>query len=112
MNVTKNSTRLSQLLQWLAESPNDPFLLYALATEYLPIDTSQSLFYYEKLLSEHPSYTATYYHLAALYVALEQMENARTTYQKGIEVCEKQAERHNLMELRRAYQEFEQEMTD
>jgi tetratricopeptide (TPR) repeat protein len=51
-------TRLQKLLQFLEDEPNDEFLQYALATEYLRLnDTDRALQYYEKLVVDHPNYT-------------------------------------------------------
>ena len=33
-----NNQRIQRLLEMLLEEPNDPFLLYALATEYLKLN--------------------------------------------------------------------------
>ena len=42
-----NNQRIQRLLEMLLEEPNDSFLLYALATEYLKLnDNQKALFYY------------------------------------------------------------------
>ena len=57
-----NQKRLEQLREMLAEEPNDPFLIYALATEYLNTDKAKARLYFEILLSKYPDYAGTYYH--------------------------------------------------
>ncbi len=99
-------TRLEQLIDFLKEDPNDPFTLYAIATEYLNSDPKQALLYYEKLLAEHPGYAGTYYHAAKLYAELGQNGNAEQTFLKGIEVSEAAGNRHAHRELKAAYQQF------
>jgi Tfp pilus assembly protein PilF len=43
------STRLVKLLEFLQSDPNDPFVLYALATEYNSLnDTEKAFEYYHK----------------------------------------------------------------
>ncbi len=65
-------SRLEKLLEFIKNEPNDEFLKYALATEYLRLgQTDRSLSYYEDLIANHPSYTGTYYHLGKLYEALD-----------------------------------------
>ncbi|MBS1531280.1 MAG: tetratricopeptide repeat protein, partial [Bacteroidetes bacterium] len=42
-------SRLEKLLEFLKNEPNDEFLQYALATEYVRLnDTEKALHYYEK----------------------------------------------------------------
>ncbi|MEM6845687.1 MAG: tetratricopeptide repeat protein [Bacteroidota bacterium] len=101
-----NQERLNQLLNFLQDEPNDPFTLYAIATEYTKFDTQKARKYYEKLLDEHPNYVATYYHAAKLYQANGEATLAETTYQKGIEVAQKQRDHLALRELQNAYNEF------
>lgn len=101
-----STDRLNALLGFLQETPNDPFTLYAVATEYRPESPQTALSYYEKLLNEHPRYVPTYYHAAQLYVDLNQSERARQTYEKGIEEAQKQNDALALRELRSAYDEF------
>ncbi|WP_338763818.1 tetratricopeptide repeat protein [Bernardetia sp. ABR2-2B] len=117
--------RLKQLLELLEKEPNDTFLLYALATEYLKTDTKKALEYFENLLQNHTDYIATYYHAAELYVTLESYKKANKTYLKGIEVCEKKiqkAQKKNKeadkvtlkshQELKSAYELFLMEFED
>lgn len=101
-----NKERLSQLQTFLKEEPNDPFILYAIATEYSQEDPEKALSYYEKLLIEHENYVATYYHAAKLYIDLDETEKAEKTYKKGIEIAREQGESLALRELQNAYNEF------
>lgn len=101
-----NTARIEQLLAYLEADPDDPFLLYALATEYNQYDTGKALFYYEKLAREHPDYVATYYHLANLYLELEQPQKAKETFESGIEKAAQNNESLLLRELKNAYDEF------
>ena len=100
------SPRLKKLLEFLQEDPNDPFTLYAIATEYLKENQQQALLYYEKLLAEHPRYVATYYHVAQLYLDLDKPQQAEQTFKKGIAVASEQNEALALRELQNAYNAF------
>lgn len=97
------STRIEQLKIFLNESPNDPFLHYALAQEYHKYgDENAALEKYEYLLETHPKYVATYYHLGALLTKIGQKENALETYSKGIAVAKELGDAHALSELQSA----------
>lgn len=101
-----NTERLAQLLSFLEEEPNDPFTLYAIATEYATQDLEQARRYYEKLLNEHPDYVATYYHAAKLYQNVGEMNLVEETYKKGIALAQAKQDRLALRELQNAYNEF------
>lgn len=98
------STRLAKLLEFLQSDPNDPFVLYALATEYnTSNDTEKALGYYLKLITDHPDYVGTYYHLGKLYQKIEEMELALDIYQKGMIAARKKGDMHAFSELQGAY---------
>eukprot|EP01037_Dinobryon_pediforme_P007143 gene7143-7211_t len=87
--------------------PEDPFLKYALATEYLRINqTDKALEYYEDLTANHPNYTGTYYHLGKLYEALDRKDDALKTYETGIKITREQKDNHALSELQAVYNEL------
>lgn len=98
------STRLEQLKDFLKESPNDSFLKYALASEYLKLnDKDMALHYYEDLMANHADYVGTYYHLGKLYEALDRGEEAIKTYEKGIHIARGKRDMHAMSELQAAY---------
>ena len=117
--------RIEQLLKFLEKEPNDTFLLYAVATEYLKTDTQKAVSYYEHLLQNHANYVPTYYHAAELYTNLGNYEKANQTYLKGLEVCKttiQKAQEQNieidkvtlksLQELKSAHELFLMEFED
>ena len=96
--------RLEKLLDFLKNEPNDEFLQYALATEYLRLDRiPEALHYYEKLISEHPNYVGTYYHLGKLYERLYRKPDAINIYEKGMAVARAARDNHALAELQAVY---------
>lgn len=98
------SSRLEKLLEFLKNEPEDPFLKYALATEYLRLnETDKSLQYYQDLVINHKEYVGTYYHLGKLYEALNRKEDAIKTYQDGISVARAARDNHALSELQAVY---------
>lgn len=98
------SDRLAQLVAFLSENPNDPFLKYALATEYLKRNrTDEALQYYEELRRQHADYVGTYYHLGKLYEALGRNNEAITVYEQGMHAARTKRDMHALAELQAAY---------
>ncbi len=98
------SKRLQQLTEFLKESPDDPFLIYALATEYLKLgQTDAALRHYEALVGNHPEYVGTYYHLGKLYEAQGRQADAVVTYENGMEAARQKRDMHALSELQAAY---------
>ncbi len=98
--MSTTSPRLEQLLQFLTESPEDSFLLFAVAKEYEGLnDLPTALTYYQKIKSNEPEYVGTYYHLGKLYEQLEQPAKAFAIYKEGIEVTKKVGDHHALSEL-------------
>ena len=99
-------TRLEKLLEFFKNEPNDEFLKYALATEYLRLnETDKSLAYYEDLVNNHPAYVGTYYHLGKLYEALNRKDDAIATYEKGMLVAKQARDNHAFSELQAVYNE-------
>ena len=101
-----NSERLKHLEKFYFEDPDDPFNIYALANEYKEHSPEKALHYFEILIEKHPEYIATYYHLAHLYIDLQQDEKAQRTFEKGIDIATKNQEDLALRELKSAYDEF------
>jgi tetratricopeptide (TPR) repeat protein len=94
------SPRLAKLIEFLKNEPNDAFLQYALATEYLRLNNiDQALFYYENLVSNHASYVGTYYHLGKLYESLGRKDDAIITYENGMKIAMEIRDMHALSEL-------------
>ena len=71
-----NSERLKLLEKYLKNDPNDPFNLYAIATEYRSSNPIKSMELYSKLLVEHKEYLPTYYQAATLLASMNQTERA------------------------------------
>src|ERR1700761_3988775 len=99
-------SRLQKLLNFFENEPDDPFLKYALATEYLRLnETDKALTYYEDLVKNHPNYTGTYYHLGKLYEALGRKPEAISTYETGMKITKEQRDNHAFSELQAVYRE-------
>jgi tetratricopeptide (TPR) repeat protein len=98
------STRLIKLLEFLESEPNDPFILYAIATEYNSLnDVDKAFAYYLKLVAEHPEYVGTYYHLGKLYEKNDNTQAAIEVYQKGMIAARSKRDMHAFSELQGAF---------
>ena len=102
-----NEDRIAQLQKFREESPHDPFILYALATEYKEEVPEKAKELFDELLEKHENYIGTYYHAAALYSEFFDRNRADEIYQKGITLAQKNGEHHALRELQNAYTNFQ-----
>jgi len=99
--------RKQQLLEWLKDKPKDTFLRYALATEWVAegndVEAEQV---FKSLLEDEPNYVATYYHYGALLERKNLETEASVIYEKGMEICKEQDEKHAFNELRSVWEEL------
>ena len=95
-------TRLAQLLAFYAADPTDPFVLYALATEYRADAPETAWQYYQKLLADHPDYVGTYYHAGKLLEEFGRPAEAEEIYRKGLLVSRRAGQLHAASELQQA----------
>jgi tetratricopeptide (TPR) repeat protein len=98
-----NQERLEKLQKYYEEDPNDPFNIYAIATEYKNFNTSKAKDFFDILLKNHADYIPTYYHAASLYAESGDKDTAKAIYEKGIEKSRQQNNNHALRELQSAY---------
>ncbi|MEL7426349.1 MAG: tetratricopeptide repeat protein [Bacteroidota bacterium] len=95
-----SSSRLKQLLNFYSDSPNDPFILFALAKEYEKLERQEeALAHYLRLYKTDPNYIGLYYHLGKLYEALNEDRKAWDTYSEGIERATNIGDQHARSEL-------------
>ncbi|MCL7989286.1 tetratricopeptide repeat protein [Sphingobacterium sp. lm-10] len=96
--------RLGQLQELLKESPQDPFLHYAVTMEYVKLDNRlDALAGFENMISNFPDYVGTYYHFGKFLEKEEQLNRALEIYQQGMEIAKSKRNMHALNELRGAY---------
>ena len=95
-----NSKRLEQLFGFLQNSPEDSFLLFAIAKEYEKLENwDKALEYYLKIEAKDPSYIGLYYHLGKLYEHFQKPDTAYMTYKKGMEIAKAANDQHAYSEL-------------
>ena len=101
-------SKIDKLTSFLEDSPEDPFLHFALAKEYEKLDdVPNALARYEHLMRAHPDYLGTYYHAGKLYEFQDLYEKAIHTYEKGIEIAQKANDAHSASELQGAKMSLE-----
>jgi tetratricopeptide (TPR) repeat protein len=95
--------RLEQLQGLLKNSPDEAFLVFALAKEHEKLEAhGQALAEYLRLRAAHPDYVGLYYHLGKLYEHLQHPTEAMAVYEAGLEVARAANDRHSFSELRQA----------
>ena len=95
--------RIDQIQEFLKETPNDPFLHYALAQEYYKLNLkTDALNKYTELIEKFPNYVGTYYHLGKLQIELKNKEQAMSIFEKGMEIAKEMKDQHSLAELQSA----------
>ena len=95
--------RIKQLEDFLKNEPNDSFLNYALAIEYVgQEDYTKAKDLLNELMTRDPDYTATYYHLGKLYQRENDRVKAEEIYTEGIRLTRQKREQHKLAELQTA----------
>ena len=100
--------RLAQLLAFRDEDPEDSFVRFALASEYIKLGRdSDARVEFERLVADDPAYVGTYYHLGKLYERLEEVSHAREIYRAGIEEASRQSDLHARAELQSALLELD-----
>ncbi|MCB9251278.1 MAG: hypothetical protein H6605_02325 [Flavobacteriales bacterium] len=101
------NSRIEQIKTFLKENPEDAFLNYALAIEYVGLNRDdEAELIFKRLLENSPAYTATYYHYGKLLQRKALNEEALATFERGIVAAQEQMELHTLAELRTAYNEL------
>lgn len=92
--------RIEQLVQFLKESPKDPFLHYALTMEYLKLgDIIQARKGFENMVSSYPDYVGTYYHYGKFLEKMNEKTHAEEIYNMGVNVAKNANNRHAMNEL-------------
>lgn len=108
MNSKDKANRLDQLLQFLDQNPDSPFILFALAMEYQKTgNLIEAGNYFKELVDAHPTYLGTYYHFGKWLEDMDAPEEALRIYDKGIQVAEQQKDQHAKSELMNAKMNLE-----
>ncbi|OAV46099.1 tetratricopeptide repeat protein [Lewinella sp. 4G2] len=100
-------SRKDQIISLLKESPNDSFLLFALAKEHEKEGADAGAReVYERLVRDFPKDPGTYYHLGKLLEKMGDPAAANKVYNQGIELTRTIGEQHAMRELMGARMEL------
>lgn len=78
---------LEKLLKFEKENPDDPFILYGLALEYLKTDEKKAAAYFDRLISDHADYLPAYYHFGCLLTRQGNEDKAIRVFEKGYDLA-------------------------
>lgn len=97
------TNRLELLKQMVEQDPSNGFARYGLATEYKNNGSlDEAIREYRLLLSQDENYAAAYYHAGQTLEKLDRLDEARTTYEKGIEATTRIGDTHTKAEIEAA----------
>ena len=101
------SDRINKLLEFLKSSPDDSFLNHALALELIKENKDdEAEKYFRNNLDRSPEYVATYYHLGKLLERSGRIEEAISTYERGMAVARAAGDSHSYNELNGVYEDL------
>ena len=97
------TNRLDMLKQMIAQDPSNSFARYGLAMEHANSgDLELAADEFRTLLANDQNYAAAYYHAGQALEKLGRLEEARTIYEKGIEVTTSKGDQHARTEIEAA----------
>lgn len=100
-------TRIEQLKKFIDQDPSDSFALYALGLEYVNNGNyTEAENCFRHLLFHHPAYIGTYFQFGKLLQALRREDEAKTIFEKGMEVT-RQTDLKTYSELQNALTNME-----
>src|SRR5947209_3042731 len=93
-------SRKEQLEAMLADDPNDPFLRYGLAMEYVSAgDHGKAAECFRDLLAVAPDYVPAYLQAGQALVRLSQPDAARDVWARGVAVARGKGDTHAAEEM-------------
>ena len=97
------TNRLDILRQMIAQDTNNSFARYGLAMELANSGAlGDAVSEFETLLARDENYAAAYFHAGQALEKLGRLEEARTVYEKGIEVTTRKGDLHTRGEIEAA----------
>jgi Tfp pilus assembly protein PilF len=93
-------TRKQQIEEMLAEEPNDSFLRYGLAMEYVSDkDDDNAVRCFQELLNLDRTYVPAYLQISQALIRLGRWEEARGTLNRGIAAAKQKGDVHAAEEM-------------
>jgi tetratricopeptide (TPR) repeat protein len=97
------TNRLEVLKQMVSQDPSNSFARYGLAMELANSgELEQGVAEFRALLKHDENYAAAYFHFGQALEKLGDIEQARATYERGIEVTTRKGDLHTRAEIEAA----------
>jgi tetratricopeptide (TPR) repeat protein len=94
------TNRLDILKQMLEQDPKNTFARYGLAMEFAKSgDLDQAVAEFQNLIATDENYAAAYFHAGQALEKSGKLDEARTVYEKGIEVTTRKGDSHTRSEI-------------
>ncbi|HOA71844.1 MAG TPA: tetratricopeptide repeat protein [Phycisphaerae bacterium] len=95
--------RLEQLQKMLTTDPEDPFLNFALAMEYVKVGRpDDALNQFNRVIELDRKYVPAYFQKANLLVSLGRHDEAKSVFSEALTVAEQAGDKHAAAEIREA----------
>ena len=95
-----SQSRKEQIEAMLQDDPNDPFLRYGLAMEYVSAgEDDQAVRCFRELLAVEATYVPAYLQAGQALVRLNRLAEARDIWQGGIAVARQNGDQHAAEEM-------------
>jgi tetratricopeptide (TPR) repeat protein len=92
--------KIAMLSEILEQNPTDAFARYGLAMEFASQgDTATSIAEFDRLLTQHPEYTAGYFMCAQTLLKAGRETEAKKRLEEGIESAKKSGNEHARNEM-------------
>jgi tetratricopeptide (TPR) repeat protein len=102
------NNRLAGLLDFYKKDPDDPFVLYGLALEYVSENQPEKAGdFFQQLLKQNPDYVAGYMQYAWLKEKENNIVEARELYIRGIKAALKSGDKKSAKEMEEFLDELE-----
>ena len=102
------NNRLESLFNLLKKEPNDSFLLYAVALEYLSAGNyEEAEKYFKSLLTNDSKYVPAYMQYAQLKEKQDEIGSAKDLYKRGIQIAKETGDKHAAKEMEDFLDELE-----
>jgi tetratricopeptide (TPR) repeat protein len=93
-------SRSEVLKSMLAQDAGNSFARYGLAMEYVNSgELELGVTEFQHLIEANPDYVAAYFHRGQALEKLGRLEDARATYEQGLQACRRTGDAHTLAEI-------------
>lgn len=106
-HIFRDLNRIDQVKKLLETSPNDVFLLYALAIEYHSMgDVNRAINSLNDVKQRFPDYLPTYYQLGLILSENDQDDEAVPILKEGMELAQKTNNHKTFLEIKSLLEEI------